>query len=197
MPEVKVSRQELFPTTLWSFDLSFLQEYFPGWLELIQSWRAAEPTPAGRSNRQGWNSDARVMQMALFAPLEQAARAAFAHAFEEMKLTAPLRFQLEGWINLLDQGGYNLAHFHPNRLLSGCFYLQVPQGSAPIGFCDPRPAIMMASMPGTGANCGTGVLTTEPFAGQLLVFPYWLEHQVDSHAPAAPRISIGINAIAA
>ena len=196
MQEIKVTRQELFPTTIWSFDLGHLREFFPGWLELIHNWRVAEPTPAGRTNRSGWNTDSRVMQMPFFAPLEQAARAAFTHAFEDMKLSAQLRFQLEGWINLLDHGGYNLPHLHPNRLLSGCFYLQVPEGSAPLAFHDPRPAVGLTAMPGLGANCG-GVATTPPFAGQLLIFPHWLQHQVDGHAVAAPRISIGINALPA
>lgn len=196
MPEVKVSRQDIFPTTIWSFDLSFLQEYFPGWLELVHSWRAAEPSAAGRSNRHGWTSEKQVMQMALFAPLEQAARAAFAHAFGDMKLQGQLNFRLEGWVNLLEQGGYNLPHHHANRLLSGCFYLQVPPGSAPLTLRDPRPAIGLTFMPGEGANCG-GDANVAPFAGQLLVFPHWLEHLVDGHLAGAPRISIGINALAA
>ncbi|MFA9218206.1 MAG: TIGR02466 family protein [Sphingomonadaceae bacterium] len=196
MPEIKVTRQELFPTTVWSFDLSHLQEFFPGWLELISNWRAAAPAPAGRPHRGGGDSATRVMQMPFFAPLELAARAAFAHAFEEMRLSAPLRFRLEGWVNLLEQGGYNLPHQHPNRLLSACFYLQVPAGAAPLAFHDPRPAIALTAMPGQGANCG-GISTTAPFAGQLLVFPHWLQHQVDGHVPAVPRISIGINALPA
>jgi uncharacterized protein (TIGR02466 family) len=190
--EVKVSRQEIFPTTIWSFDLSFLREYFPAWLELVQDWRQKEPA-AGRSNRQGWNSDLRVMQMALFAPLEQAARAGFNHAFNEMKLTTPVSFRLEGWINALEQGGYNLPHHHPNRLLSGCFYLQVPERSAPLTLIDPRPAVGLTAMPGQGANCG-GLAHVPPFAGQLLLFPHWLEHQVDNNQSGASRISVGINA---
>lgn len=191
--EVKVSRQDIFPTTIWSFDLRFLSEFFPGWLELVQDWRQKEPSPAGRSNRQGWNSDTRVMQLALFAPLEQAARAAFTHAFNEMQLSTPVSFRLEGWINVLDPGGYNLPHNHPNRLLSGCFYLQVPEPSAPLTLIDPRPAVGLTAMPGLGPNCG-GLAHVAPYAGQLLLFPHWLEHQVEAHQAAMPRISIGINA---
>jgi uncharacterized protein (TIGR02466 family) len=196
MPEIKVARTDLFPTTLWSFDLGHLHEMFPAWLALIQRCRAEAPLPAGRSNHLGWNSATHILQLPAFRALEQAAQAAFAHAFEEMALREPLRFRLEGWVNLLEQGAYNAPHLHPNRLLSGCFYLQLPPGSGPLLFRDPRPAVNLTAMPGSGANCG-GVSTTVPYVGQLLVFPHWLEHQVDAHGDAQPRIAIGINAVAA
>lgn len=196
MPDIPYARQELFPTSLWSFDLRFLQPSYAAWLAEIEAWRSAEPEPAGRTNRQGWNSAPRLLQLPAFAALEQAARTAFSHAFQEMRLTASLRFQLEGWVNLHLEGGYNLPHIHPNRLLSGCFYLQVPEGSAPLAFRDPRPAVGLTAMPGQGANCG-GLVTVQPYAGQLLVFPHWLEHQVEAHQGSLPRVTIGINALVA
>ena len=194
MPEIQVARQELFATSIWSFDLGFLQDQFAGWIKLIEEWRASEPEPAGRTNRLGWNSHTRLLDMPAFAALDEAARLAFARAFEEMQLSSALRFKLEAWVNLHDRGGYNTAHLHPNRLLSGSFYLQVPEHSGPLVLRDPRPAVLLAAASGTGANCG-GLSTVQPKAGQLLVFPNWLEHFVEPHLNDVPRIAIGINAV--
>ncbi|NRR32014.1 hypothetical protein HSX11_17715 [Oxalobacteraceae bacterium] len=194
MPEMKVVREEMFPTTLWSFDLGYLQELFPAWLELIAQWRIDQPEPAGRSLRLGWNSDTRLLQLPVFAALEAAAHTAVSHALAEMALPTALSFRLEGWVNLQERGGYNVPHLHPNRLLSGCFYLQVPPGSQPLTFRDPRPAVALTALGGSGANSG-GLRAAPPHAGQLLVFPSWLEHQVDAHQGELPRIAIGINAV--
>lgn len=196
MPEITVARQDIFPTTLWSFDLAFLQDHFPSWLNAVRQWRAAQPQPAGRGVRQRWNSAATLFDEPVFAPLQEAAQACFGQALQEMQLPGAIRFRMEAWIDLHEQGGFTMPHVQPNRLLSGCFYLQLPPESGPLLFRDPRPGVLLGQVAGRGAN-GGGLTAAQPGAGQLLVFPNWLEQQIEPHPAAAPRIVIGINALAA
>jgi uncharacterized protein (TIGR02466 family) len=196
MTDIAVSRQDIFPTTLWSFDLSFLQPHFPVWLNAVQQWRAAQPQPAGGSMRKGWNSSASLFEQAVFAPLHEAAQACFGQALQEMQLPGAVRFRMEGWLEVHEQGSFNMPHVHANRLLSGCFYLQAPPQCGPLLFRDPRPAVALGQVAGRGVN-GGGLTAAQPSAGQLLVFPNWLEQQLEPHAGAAPRVAIGINAVAA
>lgn len=196
MSDITVARQDIFPTTLWSFDLTFLQQHFPLWLNAAGQWRAAQPQPAGGSMRLGWNSAPTLFEQPVFAPLHEAAQACFGQALQEMQLPGAVRFRLEAWLEVHGQGGFNMPHVHANRLLTGCFYLQVPQQSGPLLFRDPRPAVTLGQVAGRGAN-GGGLTAAQPGAGQLLVFPNWLEQQLEPHADPAPRIAIGINAVAA
>ena len=46
----------LFPTRIWQSRLDSLKARYPAWIEAVEAMRAAQPVPAGRSNRQGWNS---------------------------------------------------------------------------------------------------------------------------------------------
>jgi len=194
--EIQVQHRDLFATRLWQFDMPELLPLHAGWVEQVQAWRAQNPSPAGRSNRQGWNSDKTVFADPLFAPLQTACQAAFQRAFADMHLTQPLRFRLQAWVNLHDPGGFNTLHVHPNVLLSGCYYLEVPEASGAIVFRDPRPGVVLNPFPGRGVHCLPNI-EIKPQAGQLLVFPHWLDHRVEPNAGDTPRIAVAMNAVAA
>ena len=190
------SHLDIFPTRLWSFDLPELAPRQAAWTQAVQALRAQSPEPAGRSNRQGWNSEATLFSRPEFAPLHQACAAAFRDVFKAMQADAKFkRFRLEAWANVHDQGGYNTVHVHPGAQLSGSFYLTLPEGSGAIVFRDPRPGAAMSVIRGAVPN-STSDVKIMPKAGTLLVFPSWLEHGVEAHAGEAPRISIAINAVA-
>src|SRR5262245_52069369 len=42
------------------------------------------------------------------------------------------------WVNSLKASGHHSGHIHPHSLISGTFYVEVPSGSGPIRFEDPR-----------------------------------------------------------
>jgi uncharacterized protein (TIGR02466 family) len=192
---MQVMHKDVFPTRLWFFDLEELVPRIEDWREQIAGWRRTDPAPAGRSNRMGWNSGKGLFAHDAFKPLQDAANTCFSHAFKDMRLSEAVRFRLEGWVNMHDRGGFNTLHVHPNVLLCGCFYLQVPEAAGPIVFRDPRPGVVLTPFAGKGVHCG-GDLSVRPSAGQLIVFPNWLEHRVEPNDDTAPRISIAMNALA-
>ena len=102
---MQVKQADVFPTRLWMFDIPELKDMHSQWICLIEEWRARDQVPAGRSNRQGWNSAKTLMERPEFAPLRQAALQAFTHAFQQRQLTESLGFGLEGWVNLQEPGG--------------------------------------------------------------------------------------------
>jgi uncharacterized protein (TIGR02466 family) len=120
---------DLFPTRIWQVQLKPLAPHFAVWVEAILAMRAAAPVPAGRTNRGGWNSvDNAVLEQPVFAELRQALRHYCAQALHEMGVGS-LAFELQSWVNIHDRGGFNFQHMHEGALLSGTFYLQVPEGS--------------------------------------------------------------------
>ena len=166
----------------------------PGWTQLVLSMRAANPVPAGRTVRQGWNStDMAVLERSEFAELNQAIRTACSQALKEMG-QEKVPFSLQSWINMHDRGGFNFLHMHEGSLLSGSFYLRVPAGSGQFVFRDPRPGVLMGNVKG-GIPNGHADIHLSPSDGLLVLFPCWLEHYVEPHDDDNARITIAFNAI--
>src|SRR5215472_9645254 len=109
---------DLFPTRVWQSHLDAFDPYMERWVQVVLAMRAAHPTPAGRTVRQGWNSeDMSVLEKAEFAPLREAISGACTEALCEMG-QGERRFYLQSWINLHDRGGFNFLHMHEGSLLS-------------------------------------------------------------------------------
>jgi uncharacterized protein (TIGR02466 family) len=184
---------DVFPTRIWQARLDALQPRFEEWTSWVLSLRASHPTPAGRTNRGGWNSkDMDVLERPVWAPLRQAIHAACATALGEMG-RARETFELQSWVNLHERGGFNFLHMHEASLLSGSFYLKVPAGSGALTFRDPRPGVLHGSIKGSVPN-GHADIHLKPSSGLLVLFPSWLEHYVEPHEDDEPRICLAFNA---
>jgi uncharacterized protein (TIGR02466 family) len=92
------------------------------------------------------------------------------------------------WANLLKSGGHHSGHIHPHSLISGTFYVEVPQGSGAIRFEDPRLPLMMAAPPREGT-----FVTVQPRPGLLLMWESWLRHEVLPGTGKGERLSISFN----
>jgi len=184
---------DLFVTRIWQARPPLAREQVRTWVREVLALRAASPKPAGRTNRQGWNSeDMTVLERPAFAALRQSIRAGCAAALREMG-QQNVEFYLQSWINIHDRGGFNFAHVHEGSLLSGSFYLQVPAGSGKFVFRDPRPGVVHGYLKGAVPN-GYSDIHLTPEAGLLVLFPCWMEHYVEPHSSDEPRIVIAFNA---
>jgi uncharacterized protein (TIGR02466 family) len=187
---------DLFPTRIWQAQIPAPTAQLQEWVTAVLALRAASPRPAGRTNRQGWNSeDMAVLEQPVFAPLQQAIRSGCTSALGEMGVR-DIPFQLQSWINMHDRGGFNFLHVHEGCLLSGCFYLKVPAGSGKLVFRDPRPGVIHGYVKGAVPN-GYSDIQLTPDASLLVLFPSWMEHFVEPHDNDEPRISISFNAVTA
>ena len=92
------------------------------------------------------------------------------------------------WVNLLRSGGYHSGHIHPQSMLSGTLYVEVPEGSGSIRFEDPRLPLMMAAPPRAGTFA-----TLEPLPGLLLMWESWLRHEVLPGTARGERLSVSFN----
>jgi uncharacterized protein (TIGR02466 family) len=184
-------RFELFPTRAWVFRLPQLASLFADWEQEIAQWRATDPAH-GSSNRKGWTSSKTVFDRPAFGPLKQEIERCFAAAFADAALLKLPDCWTQAWVNWQEPGGFNHFHSHGTAALSAVFYLRVPPGSGDIVFRDPRPGVILTGLKGDGANCQS-VASHSPKAGELLIFPGWLEHAVEPNAATIARISIAAN----
>jgi uncharacterized protein (TIGR02466 family) len=100
--------------------------------------------------------------------------------------------------NKIKAGGTHQAHTHPGSILSGCFYLKVPQNSPPIIFNDPRVYWKFIHY---AINFGRPredykllpEYVINPIEGTFLMWPSWLEHQVPTSISSEERICVAFN----
>jgi uncharacterized protein (TIGR02466 family) len=190
-----MSVRSLFPTLLYETDIDDADRL----AELAHSIRSlARDDAAGigwsrEKNYSGYTSYASLNDLPRRDPafanlakllIRHAARFAEAAAFG---LTRKPRLD-SLWVNLLKAGGSHGGHIHPHAIISGTFYVEVPVGSGPIRFEDPRLPLMMAAPPREGS-----FVTVQPRPGLLLLWESWLRHEVLAGSGKGERLSISFN----
>lgn len=115
-----------------------------------------------------------------------------------------VEWRMNSWANVNRSGHGNEFHTHPGSYWSGTYYvddggvaadpslggefeIQDPRGVAPAMYAP----LLCFSMPG-GHSVGASELII-PKAGQLILFPSWLSHQVRPYRGLETRISVAFN----
>ena len=102
------------------------------------------------------------------------------------------------WININGYKDYNLVHKHPNSILSGVYYVSVPENSGRIVFENPAYESMIYDWIPEKVKDFTVHTSSkwfyEALVGRLYIFPSWLNHSVESNLnKKEKRISISFN----
>ncbi len=99
------------------------------------------------------------------------------------------------WVNVLPEGGAHAGHIHTNSVISGTYYVSVPQGAGPIVYEDPRHAMMMAAPPkkSTTPREQKTHISETPKPATLLLWESWLRHEVPMNKAEGLRISVSFN----
>lgn len=99
------------------------------------------------------------------------------------------------WVNLLPPGGFHAAHIHPNSVISGTFYVEIPKGAAALRIEDPRHQMMMAAPPrkARAARELQPFVSLEPRPGTLFLWESFLRHDVPMNRGESERISVSFN----
>ncbi len=99
------------------------------------------------------------------------------------------------WVNVMPEGGSHTSHIHTNSVISGTYYVAVPQGAGPIVYEDPRHAMMMAAPQrlATAPREMKSHISETPEAGTVLMWESWLRHEVPLNKADGLRISVSFN----
>jgi uncharacterized protein (TIGR02466 family) len=99
------------------------------------------------------------------------------------------------WVNVMPEGGSHTSHIHTNSVISGTYYVSVPQGAGPIVYEDPRHAMMMAAPQrlATAPREMKSHISETPAAGTVLMWESWLRHEVPLNKADGLRISVSFN----
>jgi uncharacterized protein (TIGR02466 family) len=94
------------------------------------------------------------------------------------------------WINILPPGGVHTSHIHPHSVVSGTYYVTVPDGAGALKLEDPRLGLMMAAPPRrTKARPESRPFVyLAPSPGTVILWESWLRHEAETD-----RISVSFN----
>jgi uncharacterized protein (TIGR02466 family) len=96
------------------------------------------------------------------------------------------------WINQHNQYNYGMSHLHPEGIISGVYYIQVPNNAGRIVF--ERPDIQESFFEGDVINqYNYKEYSVDPAVGTCVLFPSYLKHRIEQNLSAEPRISLSFN----
>ncbi|MEN9874802.1 MAG: hypothetical protein RL186_1699 [Pseudomonadota bacterium] len=99
------------------------------------------------------------------------------------------------WVNVLPRGGIHTGHIHPHSVVSGTYYVSVPDGASALKLEDPRLPQMMATPP-RRSDAGLAhqtFVSLQPQEGEVILWESWLRHEVVMNTSTAKRVSISFN----
>jgi uncharacterized protein (TIGR02466 family) len=97
------------------------------------------------------------------------------------------------WANISGPGDRNDWHIHPFTCLSAVFYVQAPEGSGRLILERPDPQAHFWRRFSEEDPRSRSRIAIDPQAGDLIVFPAYLRHQVEENRSADLRISCAMN----
>ncbi|MEZ5946079.1 MAG: TIGR02466 family protein [Hyphomonas sp.] len=114
-----------------------------------------------------------------------------------------LHWDLEGfrlkldaiWVNILGEGGSHSNHIHPGSVISGTYYVSVPEGAGTLKLEDPRLSKLMAAPQLTDETpeAMRRFIYLAPQEGHAFFWESWLRHEVMPNRSEEPRVSISFN----
>ncbi len=190
------SRQDWFPTPIWHFKLEDFQSVNQMLLSAIDEERKRDCKGEQWSNVLGWHSIDTLHQRDSFQQFINIVQA------NVMEATSFLKWDLNQfkisittcWAMVNGKFAFNSVHNHPNSILSGVYYVQVPENCGGVFFSDPRPASQMLVPPVVEFSPWTFPrVTYKAYEGSMLLFPSWLLHGVEPNLSDEDRVSISFN----
>ncbi|PSB41710.1 TIGR02466 family protein [Chamaesiphon polymorphus] len=190
------SRNDWFPTPVWCFEVENQQQLNQTLLREVYNEYQVDREGEKWSNVLGWHSKNDLHKRDSFAEFTQII------SKNVLEVATFLNWDLQYfstnittcWAIVNGKLASNSVHNHPNSILSGVYYLKVPENSGGLFFSDPRPASQMLIPPIGEFNLWTSPkVVYKPMVGTMLLFPSWLLHGVEMNMSEEVRISVSFN----
>lgn len=189
----------VFTVPLWQSQYPEFEEHKEIFLKLVKEYKEQNPTKeTSRSNVAGYQSPDTLHHVGELRPLfEYICQMAFKSCADLDFIDCDIALT-SAWLNVNDSRQcMNSEHVHGD-VFSGVFYLHVPEGSGKLCLSNPAINRMWHGCPlGEQKNQFTAEsIRVEPEEGNVILFPSYLPHSVETNNHDEERISISFNIIA-
>lgn len=176
-------QDNIFNIPIWGYILNEHQYQSTDYIDYILEMKENVPS-VSKSNFGGWHSPSNLYEHGIFKELASLILNVAKDITQPYRRTSDLQF-LEMWSMVNTKYNYNAHHTHEG-IISGVFYLQVPENSGRLILCNP--AVRSQSHPIRNKD-----FPVEPEQLALILFPSWLEHYVEPSHSNEERIAISFN----
>jgi len=151
-----------------------------------------------RSNTGGWHSSSDLNYRPEFRKIYNSILEAV-NAFTKQFDYNDKQYYLEiesMWSIINQKYNYNEVHSHSSALWSGVYYVKAPQDCGKINLFDPRPQAHCTTHHTKSEKLSSlnyTKISFEPKDGKCLIFPGWLQHNVEPNMSDEDRIIISFN----
>ena len=192
---IEIHRHDLWATPIWRVNLSdndihptktSLNEDL---LNFVVGEAEKNPEIKQKSNRGGWQSRADLYDEPALEDLKKQIYNVCKSIFPSMKKEMYFK---QMWAGVNKKGDYNIIHQHGNYMMSGGYYLQVPENSGRIQFRDPRPSAVSNWVATYVERRGEWENYT-PKEIYLMICHAFLYHQVEQSKSDKDRIMISFD----
>ena len=94
---------------------------------------------------------------------------------------------ISSWFALFKKGNYAHIHNHGESDIAGVYYFKKSGDDGNLFFCTPNKAIDSSVL------LKTGRMVVNPTEGELILFPGWLDHGVQTNDTDDERVSVSFN----
>jgi len=189
----------IYSVPLWQSEYPEFEEHKETFLTAVKEYKEQTPTrETPRSNISGYQSISTLQSVEELRPLfEYLCQMGFKACGDLDFVDCDIALT-EAWLNVNDSRQcMNSEHVHGD-VFSGVFYLQAPEGSGKLSLVNPGINRMWNGCRlAHQKNQFTGEsIRVEPVEGNIILFPSYLPHSVETNDHDEERISISFNLIA-
>ena len=180
-------QNNIFATPVWGFYLNSEKYHVSDYIEYINEMCENQPS-VKKSNYGGWQSHDDLHKEGIFQELK--------NSIDHVVNKCVPNTNVESlWANVNNHKDFNMQHNHEG-LLSGVFYLKVPENSGNLVLVNPKSKMNHCYYSKTLSQYIPSlkhdfVIKPEPLA--VVIFPSWLEHYVEPNLSTSSRISVSFN----
>lgn len=189
----------IYSVPLWTSEYPEFDEYKEIFLDSIKTYRQQNPTKEiPRSNIGGYQSPDTLQGVLELEPLFQYICQMGFKAVADLDFIECDIALTSAWLNINDtRQCMNIEHVH-GEVFSGVFYLKAPKESGKLVLQNPAINRMWKGCALTShKNQFTAeTIRIEPAEGNIILFPSYLPHSVETNNHDEERISISFNMIA-
>lgn len=185
----------IFTTTIWRSEFPEFDKFQEIFLEKIKEFRKNNPESNTHSSVNGYQSPNGIHLMEEFSPLFNYICFMANQSADDLKFKDRDIFITSSWVNIADSKS-SMMNFHRHEhTFSGVFYLKFPENSGKLCLVNEGINTMWdgAKLINQKTNLNAESVKIEPSEGEIILFPSYLPHSVETNNHDDERISISFN----
>ena len=189
---------DIFPISIHQFKINDFDDVKDKLIDYAYNFKKQNLVGVNHSNIGGWQSPAIPQDSNLHK--DDLLKNFLVDCLSDLPfIDRSYTFNFDAWININENGNFNMPHTHPKCHLSGVLWVKIPENSGNIIFISPYEHVAhveideLYSDEFKKSHNSFSNYFLNPTEGYMILFPSHLVHYVDVNKSNEDRISVAFN----